>query len=276
MFCFEAAIKKKLTSKKIYIMGILNLTPDSFSDGGMFNELGDSVARALQIEQQGADILDIGGQSTRPGYKKIPQEEEWARLAPFLREIKNKISIPISIDTFYPYVAERALDMGVSIINDVSGFRDELMMNLAAKSAAGCVVMCDESLDDVFEFLKKKREKLLEKGVKNEKICLDPGIGFGKTHEENLKILKCPKKYVPQGNAILIGASRKRVTACAYPAQGGDAILRGAHNKTTSPNKRLCATIAAHTLAICGGANIVRVHDVEEAVAAAKMVEAVL
>jgi dihydropteroate synthase len=261
MAWFYVGEKRFLLKKRTYIMGILNVTPDSFSDGGEYSALDKAIERARKIEEEGADILDIGGQSTRPGYKIISQEEEWARVKPVLFSIK-KLAIPISIDTFYPYVAERALDMGAVVINDVSGFGDKNMVKLAAKTGASCVVMSNSSLNEVFENLEDKKHELLQNGVEIEKICFDPGVGFGKTHSENLQILESSVDFVPRGAAVLIGASRKRVTAKACD--------------NLPPKERSAATIAAHTLAIAGGADIIRVHDVKEGVQAAKMADEIL
>jgi dihydropteroate synthase len=261
MAWFYVGEKRFLLKKRTYVMGILNVTPDSFSDGGEYSALDKAIERARKIEEEGADILDIGGQSTRPGYKIISQEEEWARVKPVLFSIK-KLAIPISIDTFYPYVAERALDMGAVVINDVSGFGDKNMVKLAAKTGASCVVMSNSSLNEVFENLEDKKHELLQNGVEIEKICFDPGVGFGKTHSENLQILESSVDFVPRGAAVLIGASRKRVTAKACD--------------NLPPKERSAATIAAHTLAIAGGADIIRVHDVKEGVQAAKMADEIL
>jgi len=250
---------RKFLLNKTYIMGILNITPDSFFDGGKFNTLETALKRALEIEQEGADFLDIGAQSTRPGFTQISQEEEWQRLEKILKAILKEVKIPVSVDSFYPYVIEKSLDLGAEIINDVHGFKDKKMLELAKKYNSGCILMANTCNDKIIDFFNNKINKMLELGIKKESVCLDPGVGFEKTHEENLNILKNCEKYRIFNCGMLIGASRKRVTGipCNF-------------------NERLSATISAHVLSISGGANIIRVHDVKESVQAFKMADAVI
>lgn len=248
--------------KKTYVMGILNVTPDSFSDGNKWLNVEDAVNHALDMQNEGADIIDVGAQSTRPGCTKISPKEELERLLPVLRELKNKINVPISVDTFYSTVAKEALLNGVSIINDVNGFKDEDMIKIAKESDCGCIVMHDGDNKSLRDFFEIQTKKMLDKGIEKTRICVDPGIGFGKTYEENLEVLKDLQKYFTKEFPILIGASRKRVigTSCGDPPF----------------EQRLSGTIAAHTIAILHGANIIRVHDVKEAVQAAKVTDAIL
>lgn len=247
--------------EKTYVMGILNVTPDSFSDGGKWFNIDSAVEHALQMQNDGADIIDIGAQSTRPGYTKISAEEEENRLIPFLKAVRKAVSVPISIDTFYPSVAEKSLEYGADIINDVTGYVDEEMYRISAKSDCGCIIMHDKA-DGIKEFFESVIEKCDKYGIARERVCLDPGIGFNKSHSMNLEILRECGKYRVDECAILIGASRKRVigAACGNPPF----------------DQRLAGTIAAHTLSIASGADIIRVHDVAEAVQAARVADSIV
>lgn len=249
-------------TKKTYIMGILNVTPDSFSDGNKWFDIDAAVKHAIQMQADGADIIDIGGQSTRPGYIKITFEEELDRLKPVLKALKSEISVPISVDTFYPEVAQMALNEGASIINDVNGFKDEQMIKVAGQSNCGCIVMYDGPNRQMKDFFNLQFGKMLSSNILKNRICFDPGIGFGKTYGENLEAIKNLKDYSIKGVPILVGASRKRVigASCGNPPF----------------EERIPGTIAAHTIAILNGANIIRVHDVKEAVQAAKVADAIL
>ena len=251
-----------LNLNRTYVMGILNVTPDSFSDGNKYFDEKKAIEHAVEMFLQGADVIDIGGQSTRPGHTRVSEDEEWDRLKKIIPEIRSRVDIPISVDTFYSSVAQSAIKLGADIINDVSGFSDEKMFNIAKETSCGCVIMCNTGLDDLESFFLDKIEKINKCGLNKENICFDPGIGFGKTYEENLKILKETKKYCPQGYPILVGASKKRVigTSCGNPCF----------------DERIPGTIAAHTLSIASGANIVRVHNVAEAVQAARTADAIL
>lgn len=266
--CFLAR-GREFPLTRTYVMGILNVTPDSFSDGGKYFSPRQAVARALELEKEGADLLDIGGQSTRPGYRPISPEEEWARLAPVLPEVLARTKLALSVDTFYPQVAQKALEAGAHIINDVTSFGED-MLRAVAGSGCGCVVMCPlggeegekggEIFQRVREFFLERREAAARQGIPEACLCLDPGIGFGKTPEENLQLIAGVEKTKLPGIAYLMAASRKRVTGmvCGNPPF----------------EQRLPATLAAHTAAILGGADLVRVHDVKEAVQAAKMADA--
>lgn len=247
--------------EKTYIMGILNVTPDSFSDGGKWFNIDAAVEHAVQMQNDGADIIDIGAQSTRPGYTKISAEDEEKRLMPFMEAIRRAVDIPISVDTFYPSVAQKALSYGADIINDVTGYADEEMYRISAACDCGCIIMHDKA-DGIKEFFGDVIKKCDSYGIKRERVCLDPGIGFGKTHGINLEILRECGKYRVDECAILIGASRKRVVGapCGNPPF----------------EQRLAGTIAAHVLSIAAGADIIRVHDVAEAVQSAKVADAIV
>ena len=263
MAVFQAG-RFALPLHRTYVMGILNVTPDSFSDGGRYRDLQAAVAHALEMARDGADIIDIGGQSTRPGYTAIPPEEEWARIAQMVPAVVEATGLPVSVDTFYPWVAQKALEAGASILNDVTGFGEE-MLQVAASSQCGCVVMDPGTTGGdicarVREFFLDRLQAARKLGIAPERLCFDPGVGFGKTLEENLALLAHVERTKVEGCAFLMAASRKRVTGapCGNPPF----------------QERLPATLAAHTAAILGGADMVRVHDVKEAVQAAKMADA--
>ncbi len=238
-------------------MGILNLTPDSFSDGGKWNDFETAIHRATEIEEQGAHFLDIGAQSTRPGYITVSEEEEWDRLKNVLKVIKDKVKIPVSIDTFYPEIARRAMEYGVDIINDVTGCENPKMFEVAFKYNCGVIINHNFGNLEIKSFFEKKLLESIQYGLKPQQICFDPGIGFNKTRNQDAYILKHLKEIKIPQNAILIGASRKRIigACCGNPP----------------PQNRTAGTIAAHTIAVLNGANIVRVHDIKEAVQALKV-----
>lgn len=269
MCIFQAGDTILPLGRKTYVMGILNVTPDSFSDGGRYVDPQDAAEHALRMQEQGADIIDVGGQSTRPGYKKIGWEEEWSRLSPVLERLEGRLEIPVSVDTFYPQVAERALACGVSIINDITGFADERMFELATHTECGCILMHSGAaqvgqtiIETIRSFFEEQYRKAEAYGIDASRLCFDPGVGFGKTNEENLEILRCTKDLCFRECALLMAASRKRVigSACSNPPF----------------EQRLYGTIAAHTIAITGGADMIRVHDLPEAVQAAKVADAIL
>ncbi len=258
------------------IMGILNITPDSFSDGGRFNTPDKALRHAMEMVEQGAGILDIGGQSTRPGHTPISAEEEWLRLEPVLKVVRARIEIPLSIDTYYKEVGRRALEYGVDILNDVSGSMKNGMPELAAQWGAGLVMMHGgggaddrpEGLDAVAEVRRYFIEALglAEKvGLPREQVCLDPGIGFGKSLAGDRQLAaRLPEvlRGLPE-TAVLVGASRKRVV--------------GACGKSPLPfEERLPGTLALHAIAQWNGARILRVHDVAAAVQAAALTDSLI
>lgn len=243
--------------KRPYVMGILNLTPDSFSDGGKWNNLRKAIYRAQEIEEQGADFLDIGAQSTRPGYIKVNQDEEWNRLGKALEAIKSKVKIPVSIDTFYVDIAKKSLEMGADIINDITGCNDSRMFEITKKYNCGLIINHNFGNLDIKTFFQKKLHQAIEYGINSSQICFDPGIGFEKNRIQDGYIIKHLKDIKIPQNAVLIGASRKR--------------LIGACCGNPPPSERMAGTIAADTIAILNGANIIRVHDVKESVQALKV-----
>ncbi len=256
---FEFKNQKLNLSLKTYVMGILNITPDSFSDGGKYVSKEQIIQRAKQIESEGADILDIGAQSTRPGFKPVPPKIEWKRLEPVLKDIRKNINIPISIDTFYPQVAENCLRYGIDIINDISGCSDVRMFGLAKKFGCGIIINHNYNNLNIKPFFEKKLMQAQKFEIPFSRVCFDPGIGFNKNQSQDRFILNNINKIKIEGNAILIGLSRKRIVGI------------GCNNPP--PYDRLAGTIAANTLAIINGANIIRVHDVKEAVQASSVTD---
>lgn len=244
--------------KKTYIMGIINVTPDSFSDGGNNLSAQNALNTALLMESRGADILDIGGQSTRPESTVISPDEEWARLEKVLPLILSKTKLPVSVDTFYPEVAKKALEAGCHIINDVSGLVSPQMAEVVKTYNAGWILMHNGKCvsDDVCGEVKKGLNSLLnsalELGVEKSRICLDAGIGFGKNHLHNFKIVANTRDIKIEGNAYLLGASRKR-------------FIGSVLSENIAVEKRDYGTVAVNTVGILGGADIIRVHNVEAA-----------
>lgn len=253
--------------KKTYIMGILNVTPDSFSDGGDFTNVEIAVKHAKDMIKEGADIIDLGGESTRPGHKFVSSEEEIKRIVPVIKELKKEIKVPISVDTYKSEVAEEALKLGVEMINDVWGLTyDENMAKVIGKYDASVCIMHNQNkteyekdiMESIKEFLQNSIDKALEAGIKKENIVLDPGIGFGKTFEQNVEVLRRMEELRDLGYPILLGTSRKSVLGH---------IVQG------EPKDRLEATVATTVLGIRDGIDIVRVHDVKENLQAAMVAD---
>ena len=237
-------------SEKVLIMGIVNVTPDSFSDGGENFSVEKAVETAIMMEKEGADIIDIGGQSTRPGHIPVSAEEEWSRLEPVLNELKGKISIPVSVDTYYSYVAEKAVKCGVSIINDVSGTINTDMANVVKNNNTGWIIMHNGSgdVDEVKAFFEKTAKEIEKTGINKNQICFDMGIGFGKTRQQDMSLISNIPMYKLNEFPLLLGTSRKRV------------IKEGTGQE--NPKMRIYGNISADTVAIFGGVDIIRLHDV--------------
>lgn len=244
-------------------MGILNVTPDSFYDGGRFFNPQKAVEHALRMVDEGADIIDVGGESTRPGAQPVSIDEELKRVIPVIEALTKKISIPISIDTYKACVAEEAIKAGATIINDISGLRfDPEMAYIASKYSVPVVLMhikgtpkdmqknphYEALIPEIIEYLRESIIMAKQAGVDENMIIIDPGIGFGKLPEHNLQIIKNLREFCYLGKPILIGVSRKSFI--------------GKVLNEPSPDKRLEGTAAAVTASILNGANIVRVHDV--------------
>jgi dihydropteroate synthase len=253
------------------LMGIVNVTPDSFSDGGRFLDADVAVARARALVDQGADIVDIGGESTRPGAEPVPEAEELRRVLPVVERLATGgLSAQISVDTTKASVARAALDAGASLINDVSAFRaDPEMAALVAQSGADCCLMhmlgeprtmqddprYDDVVEDVRAFLEERLEFAVGEGVARERIMVDPGIGFGKTESHNLELLRRLSELLTLGAPIVIGTSRKGFLGRIAARAGGMADPLDAGD-------RLAGTIASNVLAYERGASVFRVHDV--------------
>ena len=257
-------------------MGILNITPDSFSDGGLHFDKSVAVGRGVRMVEEGADIVDIGGESTRPGSEPLTPEEELQRVVPVIESLSAKVTVPISIDTYKAEIARRALDAGASIVNDISGLRfDPGMAGVVSAYKVPVVVMhikgsprnmqqspvYEALIPEILDYLRGSIAIALEAGVPEEKIIIDPGIGFGKTFDHNLEILHNLDRFALLGRPLLIGPSRK-----AFIGR----ILDNA-----SPQERIYGTAAAVAISIIKGANIVRVHDVKEMAEVAKVADAV-
>lgn len=257
-------------------MGVLNITPDSFSDGGQFNSIERAVGRAMAMVEEGADIIDIGGESTRPGSPGVTAEVEVARVVPVIEAIASRCAIPLSVDTHKPAVAEAALQAGAHIVNDISGLRDPAMVEVARRYQAGVVIMhmqgtprtmqdqpsYHDVVAEVGQFLRERVEESVRAGIPAERIVVDPGIGFGKTLEHNLDLLRGLATIITQaGRPVLAGVSRKRFIGMITNRETGD---------------RLAGSLAAASFAIARGARIIRVHDVKESCDAARMIDRLL
>jgi len=260
-----------------YIMGILNLTPDSFSDGGRYSETGIALKRIETMMAEGADVIDIGGESTRPGYTRISEEEEIERIAEVIRGAKNNFDIPISVDTYKPEVAEEALKLGADLINDIWGFKGEnfkekeagcyKMAETVAKYGASCCLMHNRIVSGtgditgtVIRDLRESADIALNAGIEADKIILDPGVGFGKDYEENLETIRnlhyiCSELDLP----VLLGTSRKSVIGLTLDI---------------GKSERLEGTLATTAKASEAGCLFVRVHDIKENHRFIKMFEA--
>lgn len=263
-------------NKRTYIMGILNVTPDSFFDGGQWNSPEKAVEHALKMQEDGADIIDIGAQSTRPGSTLLSENEELEIIKKYIPAVTSAINIPVSVDTFYPKVAEYCLENGAKIINDVSSKMDREMALVVKKHNAGWIVMhtgnasasqeadyskCGGVVNDVLAFFDKAEKIAAEYSISRENICFDMGFGFGKSHFDNLELLRNIDKLKSPERALLTALSCKRLVKNETGADGYD---------------RVFGTLAADTLAIAGGTDFIRVHHVKEACLAAKMTDAVV
>ena len=256
-----------------YIMGILNVTPDSFSDGGRYNTMDAVLHRAEQMIQEGVHIIDIGGESTRPGHTVIGDEEEIARVAPAVEAIAARFDIPISVDTYKPVVAEAALKSGAHMVNDIWGLQyaadtQHTMAQVIAKYDAACCLMHNQEqpvyqafLPDCIAFLQKSTELALAFGIAADKIILDPGVGFGKTYEQNLDVMRNLTAFHNLNYPMLLGTSRKSMIGLAL-------------NLPT--HERLEGTLVTTVMAVMAGWNFVRVHDIKENARAIQMAEAIL
>ncbi len=258
------------------VMGVVNVTPDSFFDGGQFLEANKAVAHALELVAQGADLLDIGGESTRPGATPVSEAEELRRVLPVIEQLAGRVNVPLSIDTMKPGVARAALAAGASLVNDVAANReDDAMGRVVAESGAGYVVMhmqgtpqtmqanptYEDLLGEVERFFAERLRRLNACGVAADQVVLDVGIGFGKTPEQNLQLLAGLRGFTRLQRPLLLGVSRKSFIGKLLGAE---------------VTERLAASLACACLAVREGAAIIRTHDVAETVQAVRMTEAVV
>lgn len=266
---------KLLSSERPLIMGILNVTEDSFYDGGMYFQTEKALSRAKEMIEEGADIIDVGGESTRPFSKRVPLEEELRRVIPVIEGIRSFSDIPVSIDTYKAEVAKRAIEAGANMINDISGLSfDEGMVRVAKEKDVPLVIMhikgrpedmqvnpyYDDVISEIKAYFSERIGFAKSFGIREENIILDPGIGFGKRVEDNLKILKHLSEFKDLGRPILVGTSMKTFIGVI----------------TNSPvNERLSGTLASVAISIWNGADIVRVHNVKEAKKVVDLVHAI-
>lgn len=251
-----------------YVMGILNVTPDSFSDGGKFHGIDLALNRAREMIEQGVDILDIGGESTRPGYVTVCAEEEVERTAPVIEAICKEFDVPVSIDTYKASVAKEAIKAGATLVNDIWGLQyDKEMAKVIAENQVSCCLMHNRQSTQYKEFVLELKQDLTnivsvaqKAGISREKIILDPGVGFGKSYENNLEVIDSLEQLKELGYPILLGASRKSVIGLTLDLP---------------VEERLEGTLVTTVYAVLKGCAFVRVHDVRENVRAIKMAEAI-
>lgn len=255
--------------ERTYIMGILNVTPDSFSDGGKFNEIDAAVKQAKKLVEDGADIIDIGGESTRPGAEYVTEEEEIKRVVPIIKAIKKELDVIVSIDTYKSKTAEEAIKAGADIINDIWGAKyDKNIAKVASKYNVPIILMHNREdkpyenlMEDVVSDLQESIDIALEVGVKKENIILDPGIGFAKTYEENLAVMNNCEVIKQMGYPVLLGTSRKSMIGLTLDLP---------------VNERVEGTLATTVIGIMKGLEFIRVHDVLENKRVAVMTDTIL
>jgi dihydropteroate synthase len=271
-----------ILGERTLVMGILNVTPDSFSDGGAYLDSEEAIARALQLEREGADIVDIGGESTRPGAAPVSAEEELRRILPVIQQLRGRLRIPMSVDTSRASVADAALSAGAEMINDVSGLRNDPRLGEIARRARVPMILmhmrgtpttmqqgpfAKEVIRDVMSSLRDSIARARRASLAKSQLLVDPGIGFGKSHKQNFEILARLSEFARLGCPIVVGTSRKAFLGKAL-AKPGEA--------PAPPEERLLGTAATVTASIFGGAHIVRVHDVAEMARVARLADAIL
>lgn len=260
---------KNFDIKKTYIMGILNVTPDSFSDGGKYTETDKALKHALSMIQDGADIIDIGGESTRPGYTEISAEEEIERVCPVIEKIKSETDVPISLDTYKSKVAAAGIQSGADLINDIWGLKfDHDMAKVIAQSGVACCLMhnrdntvYNDFLDECIKDINESIKIALDAKISRDSIIIDPGVGFGKTLEHNLMVLKNLSSFHQCGYPVLLGASRKSVIGLTLDLP---------------KEERLEGTLATSVIGTLNHCMFLRVHDVKANYRAMKMTEAIM
>lgn len=256
------------TDRHTYIMGILNVTPDSFSDGGKYNEIDAALTHAKQMIEEGADIIDIGGESTRPGHIQISEQEEIQRTAPIIEKIKSEFNIPVSVDTYKAKVAQAAIDAGADLVNDIWGLKyDEALAKVIAKSGVACCLMHNRDNREYQNFMTDMKQDLQETvalakraGISKDKIILDPGVGFGKTYENNLEAIYKLEELAELGYPLLLGTSRKSVIGLTLDLP---------------VTERVEGTLVTTVLAVMKKCSFVRVHDIKENKRTIQMAEAI-
>lgn len=254
---------------KTYVMGILNITPDSFSDGGKWNDMDNALFHVEEMLREGMDILDIGGESTRPGYTLLSDEEEISRVTPVLEAVKSRFDVPVSLDTYKSGVAKAGIEAGADLINDIWGLKyDDKIADVIAKSGLPCCLMHNRKEPDYTDFVQEVAADLAETlrlaenaGIDAGNIILDPGVGFGKTYEQNLQIINALEELRIFDCPLLLGASRKSVVGLTLNLPVAE---------------RLEGTLVTTVIAVMKGCSFVRVHDVKENVRAIQMAEAIL
>lgn len=252
-----------------YIMGILNVTPDSFSDGGKYSRMDHALFRVEEMLKEGMDILDIGGESTRPGCTKLSDEEEKERILPVIEAVKKRFDVPVSLDTYKSKVAEAGIQAGADLMNDIWGLKyDERMAGVIAKAGIPCCLMHNRKeavyqslMEDMISDLGETLSIAGKAGIRRDKIILDPGIGFGKTYEHNLKVLHHMEELHSLGCPILLGTSRKSVIGLTLDLP---------------VTERVEGTVVTTVLGVMKGCSFVRVHDIKENVRAVRMTEAII
>jgi len=281
IFRLELRLRTLVLGERTLLMGVLNVTPDSFSDGGKFFQTEDAVRAVLAMELAGADIVDIGAESTRPGSLGISADEELERLLPVLKALRGRLKIPVSVDTQKASVAEAMLDAGAEILNDISGLKsDPRIAEVAAKSGAPLILMhmrgtprtmqkgpfAKDVVRDVLSGLRRSAEVARKAGVRKSLIVLDPGIGFGKSFAQNYELLAKLPELAKLGYPLLVGTSRKGFLGATLTRNG----------RPLPVEARIWGTAASVTASILNGAHIVRVHDVEEMVQVTRVADCVL
>ena len=276
-YSFKTAHNTIEIKNKTLIMAVLNVTPDSFSDGGSYADVKTAVKNAMQMVEQGADIIDIGGESTRPGAEKVSQETELKRVIPVIKSIRELSIVPISIDTTKSEVARQAIAAGADIINDISAFKmDPEMKNVALETGAGAMLMhmrgtpqtmqanlhYDDLLGEIKDYFKETIEELLSLGISKNALMIDPGIGFSKNAEQNLEIINKLDQFLDFEVPILLGTSRKSFIG----------KVLGLEN----PAERIWGTAASIAIGISKGAAVVRVHDIKEMKQVSMLTDAIL
>jgi len=281
LFRLKLPSRTLVLGERTLIMGVLNVTPDSFSDGSKFYNEEHAIAHALRMERAGADLIDIGAESTRPGSEGISAEEEWKRLMPVLGGLRRLLKIPISIDTQKAEVAETALDAGAEIINDISGLKsDSRIAEVAARHRVPLILMhmrgeprtmqkgsfARDAMKDILQGLRRSAAIARKSGVAKSQIVLDPGIGFGKSFAQNYEVLQKLPQLAKLGYPLLVGTSRKGFLGATLARDG----------KPAPPEERIWGTAATVTASILNGAHIVRIHDVAEMAQVARVTDCVL